>query len=67
MANLGNLLGKTTNRVLQPFGLQIATNVPFLDRIPDLSNSEKIFCLRAPVSVWLHKSGLYQLSSHAST
>jgi hypothetical protein len=27
--NLGNRLGNTVNKVLQPFGLQIATNVPF--------------------------------------
>jgi len=45
MANLGNLLGKMANQVLQPFGLQIATNVSFLDRIPDLSDSEKSLLL----------------------
>jgi len=45
MANLGNLLGKLANQVLQPFGLQILTNVSFLDRIPDLSDSEKSLLL----------------------
>ena len=45
IANLGNRLGNTVNRVLQPFGLKLATNVPFLDRVPDLTDSEKTILL----------------------
>lgn len=41
MANLGNQLGKLANFALKPFGLAITPSIQYLDKVPDLSPSEK--------------------------